>query len=111
MADIDQKPLSARDRFQEAYIDPDVPVIYLNGFGIRIGSPDVGVILLLDDFPVGIINGSHATMKTFSQSLIEAIEELEKSIGQKFLSSDEITEALQREQESEEANGNDEAEA
>ena len=96
MADNGQTPSSptAGELVRQAQSDPNVPTIYFNGFGTRIGGDDVEFVLTQNGVPVGLVSASHAVMKTFAQKLKLTIEEFEENLGQKFLSAEEIQEII-----------------
>jgi hypothetical protein len=70
---------------QSAEREIQVPQFYINGFSINISNADVGLLMLLNNQPVGVLNLSFSTAKTLAKSLDTLIGNLERASGHEIM--------------------------
>jgi hypothetical protein len=73
-----------------------VPNLYFNGFGIAYAPADATIFLNLNERVIGKLSLSHETMRSLSKKLVEGIAQFDEASGTTLPSSDEISEALQK---------------
>ena len=71
--------------------------IYFNGFSILMGNADISITLQLHGRDILALNTSFTVAKTLHLKLGEMIGILEKQSGHPIMSTDDITQYLQRE--------------
>lgn len=90
-------PLSERlDRTRRAIETDDVPKIYANGFVFVQSSADVGLILEQSNGPVAVIYMSHILAKTLVKKLGASLLQFEETLGQDFLTTDDLNAGLKK---------------
>src|SRR2546428_10347718 len=73
--------------------------LYVNGFGIGIGNADVSLVLQNNGKSILLVNLSYTVAKSLSAKLSEVVQLLERSSGNKIMTSDEVLEFLSKTQE------------
>ncbi len=70
--------------------------IYFNGFALGLSNADINAMLLLDGQPVGRLNMSFTTAKTFVELLGDLMVKLEFVTKQHIMTTRQVEEGLQK---------------
>jgi hypothetical protein len=76
--------------------------LYFNQFVNNIGVGDITTLLLRNGAPVGVLQMSPTTAKTFATFLTDAVAIMERQMGQTFMTSPELLAKIVAEQASSE---------
>lgn len=83
----------AAEQFEELLTD-EVPVVYANGFSIRLTNADVVLVLALSNRPIQQIHLSYTLAKTLHIKLADVVDKFETAVGKKMLTTDQVDESL-----------------
>jgi hypothetical protein len=68
--------------------------LYFNGFALATSAADFVIVLMYNNQPMALLNGSHSTVKTLLKKLEQTIRDFEEETGQPILTLDEISSAI-----------------
>lgn len=85
-----EEEYNIQDDLSRALSDTSLPLFYVNGFGVSIGTGDAMIILKRNDKQVAVLNLSHTLLKTMATKLTQSVEILEQRLDSTVLTVDEI---------------------
>lgn len=75
---------------------PDLPVLYFNGFQIALTNSDVSLVMMYGGAPKLLASMSFTTAKTLHLSLGEVVEALERATDHDIMSMKHVAENLEK---------------
>lgn len=85
------------EKKEPGIIPAGVNCIYFNGFSIWMGNADISLTLQLSGRDILSLNTSYTVAKTLHQKLAEMVGILERQSGHPIMSTDDVTQYLQKE--------------
>ncbi|MBA7696826.1 hypothetical protein ES703_105478 [subsurface metagenome] len=96
MSEQRDKQARLREEFKSAVQDETIPVFYFNSFTNTMSSGDVAILFKRTGRPTAILYASYTVAKSLAVKLGEMISELERRIGQKIMTTDDMEQLLAR---------------
>lgn len=75
------------DEILKALESENLPQFYTNSFAVNLGTGDVTVVMKRNNKQIGTIQMSYTVAKSLVEAMNELIERMEKSTGQKIMTS------------------------
>jgi len=94
--DQEEQAKKQLESLNQALDNPNIPKIYVNGFFIGTTNADITLITQQNGRPVAALNMSFEIAKTLVKKLGSVVQDLEKSIGTEFLTTDDFDEAVRK---------------
>jgi hypothetical protein len=91
----DKEASRPQQELLQAALRGPVPKFYANSFALAQGSSDLGIILLLNNQPVGIVHMSYISAKSLLSDLSAVIGHIEQATGQTIKTMNEVNAALE----------------
>jgi hypothetical protein len=88
--DKDEQAVRQQQELLQAALRGPMPKFYANSFALVQGSSDLGLLLLLNNQPVGTVNMSYISAKSLLVDLSQVIDRIEKATGQTLKTMNEI---------------------
>ena len=75
---------------------PEEKSVYFNGFAIGVGGSDVVLTLVRNGVPIQTLNASFTVAKTLGESIVTAIQQLERNTNHQIMTVQEVAAGTQK---------------